>query len=107
MDNALTLKVAGILEDVPGNSDFPLGVVSSYEGFKKCSAYFYTTGWGNTMSNQQVYMLLPANVSADNSNKQLVQFSKKHYSEDKTSIRTNFLQPLSEIHFDNRFGKFR
>ena len=40
LDNALTLKVAGILEDVPGNSDFPLGVVGSYEGFKKCRCLF-------------------------------------------------------------------
>jgi predicted permease len=106
LDNTLTLKVAGILEDVPGNSDFPLGVVGSYEGFKKCSAYPYTTDWGNTTSNEQVYMQLPENVSADNINKQLLQFSKKHYREDKMSIRTNFLQSLSEIHFDNRFENF-
>src|SRR5690242_654118 len=34
LDNALTLKVAGILEDVPAHSDFPLGIVTSYITFK-------------------------------------------------------------------------
>jgi len=104
MDNALTLKVAGILEDVPAHSDFPLGVVTSYITFKNSKAYNYTTDWGNTTSNEQLYVLLPKNVSADNINKQLLGFEKKHHSGDRESKRINFLQPLSEIHFDNRFG---
>lgn len=106
LDNAVTLKVAGILEDVPANSDFPLGVVTSYVTIKSTKVYNYTTDWGNTTSNEQLYVLLPKNVSADNINKQLIQFGEKHYEKDRNSKRIHFLQPLSELHFDNRFGNF-
>ncbi len=105
LDNAVTVKVAGILEDIPANTDFPLGIVTSYETYKNTpSVYNYTTEWGRTTSNFQLFMLLSPNVSADRINTQLARFSKKHYSEDKTAKRLNFLQPLSEVHFDNRFG---
>jgi predicted permease len=106
LDNTLTLKVAGILEDVPANSDFPLGVVTSYISLKNTDFYNYSTDWGRTTSNQQVYVRLPENLPAENINKQLLQFSNKHYQEDKSNERISFLQPLRDIHFDNRFGNF-
>ncbi|HYK47352.1 MAG TPA: ABC transporter permease, partial [Parafilimonas sp.] len=106
LDNTLTLEVAAILEDVPANSDFPLGMVTSYVSLKNTEFYGYSTDWGRTTSNEQVYVKLPGNVSAENINNQLLQFGKKHYREDKSNERTNFLQPLSQIHFDDRFGNF-
>lgn len=46
LDNAITVKVAGILEDVPGNTDFPLGIVTSFETVKSSGGvYFYTKDW--------------------------------------------------------------
>lgn len=106
LDNLLTLKVAGVLEDIPANSDFPLGVVTSYITFKSVKAYNYTTDWGNTTSNEQLFVLLPKNVSARTIDQQLITFGKKHYEKDKANNRLHFLQPLSEVHFDNRFGNF-
>ncbi len=107
LDNAVTVKVAGILQDPPANTDFSLGIVTSYETAKaNADTYGYTTDWGNTTSNFQVYMLLPEHVSADRVNAQFAQFSRQQYKEEKTSKRTSFLQPLSEVHFDNRFGSF-
>src|SRR6266487_1945554 len=76
LDNAITLKVAGILEDVPANSDFPFAVVTSYETLKSYpDVYGYTTTWGRTTSSNQVFMLLPATESADKINVQVKQFS--------------------------------
>lgn len=106
LDNAVTLKVAGILEDVRANSDFPLSVVTSYITFKNNSTYNYSDNWGRTTSDEQVYVRLPQNVSSDNINKQLIQFARKHYEKNNNSERINFLQPLSEIHFDDRFSNF-
>jgi predicted permease len=51
-------------------------------------------------------MLLPENTSAEKINQQLLQFSKQNYKQDLASRKTNFLQPLSVLHFDNRFGNF-
>jgi len=108
LDNAITVKVSGILEDHPANTDFPLGIVTSLVTAEaNAKVYGYTTDWGNTTSNFQVFMLLPRNVSPANVNMQLAQFSKKHYNYgDKSSVRTNSLLPLSEIHFDKRFENF-
>src|SRR5215470_15997800 len=34
LDNTATVKIAGVLENIPANTDFPLGVVASYETMK-------------------------------------------------------------------------
>ncbi len=107
LDNAVTVKVSGILNDPPANTDFPLGIITSLETAKaNAGIYGYTTDWGNTTSNFQLFMLLPRNVSQAEVNNRLAQFSKKYYSDDKSSVRTNFLQPLGNIHFDKRFENF-
>ncbi len=107
LDNAVTVKVAGIIKDVPVNTDFPLAIITSYETAKANSnVYFYSKEWGATTSNFQVFMLLPKNVSADKINTQLLSFSEKHFGDRKRAKRTNFLQPLSDVHFDQRFENF-
>ncbi|MGH2646418.1 MAG: ABC transporter permease, partial [Ginsengibacter sp.] len=110
LDNAITVKVAGILENIPGNTDFPLSVVTSFETVKaNASTYLYSTDWGRTTSDFQIFMRLPSNVSSQKINAQLVAFSNKNYNyntKGKNSTRLNFLQPLSEVHFDNRFSNF-
>ena len=107
LDNAVTVRVAGILEDIPVNTDFPLAIVTSYETAKSSNGtYFYSTDWGATTSNFQLFMLLPKGVSADKINDQLLAFSKKTYSNRSRTVRTNFLQPLSELHFDKRVEGF-
>ena len=107
LDNAVTVKVGGILKDVPVNTDFPLSIVTSYETAKANSnVYFYSKEWGATSSNFQVFVLLPKNIPAYNINSQLLAFSDKHYGDRKRARRTNFLQPLSDVHFDQRFENF-
>jgi predicted permease len=105
LDNKAVVKVAGILQDVPANTDFPLRIVTSFETAKaNAETYNYTTEWGSTTSNFQLFMLLPENVSAATVNAYLKNFISRHDNGDRTSKRINFLQPLSNIHFDNRFG---
>jgi predicted permease len=107
LDNAVTVRVAGILEDPPANTDFPLAIVNSLQTAKSNGdTYFYSTEWGATTSNFQVFMLLPEGVTAGEINSQLAAFSKKNYSERSRSVRTNLLQPLSELHYDKRVEIF-
>ncbi|MEO6837561.1 MAG: ABC transporter permease [Ginsengibacter sp.] len=106
LDNANIVKVAGILKDPPANSDFPLRIVTSMETAKANATYSdYAKDWGSTSSDFQLFMLIPKNVSIKNINQQLLAFSKKNYNSKRITI-TNFLQPLSEIHFDKRFSNF-
>lgn len=107
LDNLVTVKVAGILEDVPVHTDFPLAIITSFETMKAGNGrWFYTSSWGGITSNFQVYMLLPENISQKTVDAQLLAFSKKHYNDKKRSIRTHLLQPLSEMHFDKRVETF-
>ena len=109
LDNIATVKVAAILKDPPVNSDFPLGIVTSYETAKaNASTYRYFDDWHTTSSNFEVFMLLPKNISIHNIDQQLISFNEKYNKNRKgaNSIRSNFLQPLSEIHFDKRFSNF-
>ena len=105
VDNAVNLKVAGVIEDPAENSDFPIRIAASYETMKKSLLNGYTTDWGSTSSNHQVYVLLPPTVSAKNIDTRLLKFGDKYYQKRATK-RTNFLQPLSEVHFDTRFSNF-
>jgi predicted permease len=107
LDNKISLKVSGVLENVPANSDFPLDALISLKTAEKDGPYYYYfDNWNSTSSSFQVYALLPEHMRADNMNKQLLTFSKEHYSDKGNSERTNFLQPLSKLHFDNRFEMF-
>ncbi|MEO6229450.1 MAG: ABC transporter permease [Ferruginibacter sp.] len=110
LDNSITVKVAGVLADVPANSDFPLGVLISFETLKANGEnYNYQAdGWGSTSSNFQIYAQLPPTVKVAAIDKELIKFSEAHYSNEQfgASKKTNFLQPLSQLHFDTRFEGF-
>ena len=105
MDNQINLKVGGIIEDTPPNSDLPLKVLVSFNTWKRYPKdYYYHPDWHNLSSNHQVFMELPANESAEKINKQLETFYNKHTGEKGRNTKINFLQPLGDMHFDTRFG---
>ncbi|MET0466334.1 MAG: ABC transporter permease [Chitinophagaceae bacterium] len=108
LDNAITVKVAGILKDVPGNSDFPFKVVTSFVTAKNNSGVSgYDARWGSTTSNYQVFVRKPDNMPEAQLATALAAFSKKHFPDapGKTK-REVFLQSLSQIHFDTRVENF-
>lgn len=107
LDNAIPLKVAGILRDVPLNTDFPLGIMISYGTLNSNGdKYNFHGDWNTLSSNFQVFALLPKNVKESDINKRLASFSAEHYHDKRSSARLNFLQPLSDVHFDKRFDVF-
>jgi len=107
-DNTATMKIEGVVE-VPAHTDFPIRIVGSYETMKNHSqTYGYTDRWGSVTSSFQAFMLLPPKVSAESINKRLITFSNEHYNADKKDIfkTYQFLQPLSDIHFNTKLGNF-
>jgi putative ABC transport system permease protein len=102
-----TVKVAGILDDVPGNSDFPLKIVTSFQTLKaNAGPRGFPDRWGAVTSNFQLFMLLPENISPVKMNAQLTAFSRKRYPNNHDLSNLNYLQPLRELHFDNRYDNF-
>ncbi|WP_431199062.1 ABC transporter permease [Mucilaginibacter sp. P25] len=108
MDNLLTLKVAGVIKDVPPNTDLPLKVLISYITWKKNpKSYHYAYTWDETSSDCQVYIKFPANVLQSSIESQMLSFSEKQFNSDsKRAARKRYAvaQPLSAIHFDTSFG---
>ncbi|MES2849631.1 MAG: ABC transporter permease [Bacteroidota bacterium] len=98
------LAVAAVFEDMPQNTDFPFKLVASYEGFTMHDNTWPLDDWGANTSNHQVYAKLPANADIMAMNKQLDVFEKKYNSGNRATTRTHFLQPLKNIHFDERFA---
>ncbi|MEP6712017.1 MAG: ABC transporter permease [Ferruginibacter sp.] len=105
IDNAgYDLQVAAVFKDVPENSDFPFKMVASYESFVTHNETGWPlTDWGANTSNHQVYAVLPKDENTAAANKQLALFEKKYNNTKRQNTRSHFLQPLKNIHFDERF----
>lgn len=107
LDNIVLLKVSGIIEDAPNNTDFPFEAFISYESYKaNARTYFYSPEWGSLSSNHQVYVKLKPGISAASLKTPMEAFVKKNFGEGKRKKRTQVLQPLSEMHYDFRYGTF-
>jgi putative ABC transport system permease protein len=103
MDNLNTLLVAGIIQNPPGNSDFQFRAVAAYPVIKSNAYYPYSRDWGNTSSNEQLYVLLSAGESVSAINRSLEKFSRDQFPHgNRGRKRTIFLRPLSGLHFDTR-----
>lgn len=104
--NKTTYKIAGIVDNPPVNSDFPLQFIASYATLRQRDIANNMTDWVSTYGGANTFVVLPDNLSPDNFNKLLVSFNKKYkpaeYAKDGIIV-----QPLSEIHYDNRFGNYR
>src|SRR6266404_570744 len=102
-NNRDVLKVTGILENVPENTDLQLKVVIAF-GTGYTADFAKSSNWDGTQSSYGCYILLPANVSASSFNTQLRSFSKKMKSpENKDS---HIIQPLAKIHYDTKTSDF-
>ncbi|HXL58630.1 MAG TPA: FtsX-like permease family protein, partial [Chitinophagaceae bacterium] len=104
-DNNELLRINGILENPPVNTDFQLKIVISYPSLESTD-YFKRAGtdWGSISSRSQCYILLPQNLSAAKMNAQLLAFRKKYLHDDNTDYYV--LQPLNDIHFNANYGNF-
>jgi putative ABC transport system permease protein len=101
----LAIKVTGILENVPVNSDFPLKIVMSYPTLNNTGVKSNLNDWVSTFSNAYTFVQFPASYSPQQFDATLDAFVKKHkpadYIKDGLTI-----QPLTEMHYDDRFGNF-
>jgi len=104
LDNIMLLKVSGVIENAPLNSDMNMSMFISYESFKTNTDNFgYSKDWGNLSSNHQIFVLLPKNTSVASIQSQMPAFVKKYYKQ-KDNRKTETLQPFSDIHFDAGYG---
>ncbi|GAB3644144.1 ABC transporter permease [Spirosoma arcticum] len=107
INNKFTMRVGGILADLPQNTSFPLNIVISYETKRRdFTGSFGVTSfddWYSSSSNDQLFVRLPAHFTAAQADVLLSTFSRKHYNGLREK-RVHFLSPLADVHHDERFG---
>ena len=103
VNNENTVKIAGILADVPPNTGFPFKLVISYgSGFT--NRFLHSTNFDGTSSSNGCFVLLSPNASAKAFNNELIAYSKKVKSAGNKDVQT--IQPLKDVHFDTQSGDY-
>ena len=100
LENQFNLKVTGVVKDPPANSSQPFVFLVSYETVKAdalAHAGIYSINGGTA------YIVLPPKYDAQQLQRKMPGFVTKNWGAD-ISRETSFLvQPLKEIHFDQRY----
>ena len=100
--DGVPVKVTGILNDIPPNTDFPLKAVLSYSSLK---SYMDFNNWGNISDGNYCFVQLGEGQDTGRLMPQLDAFVDK-YIKPVNPNYTLHLQPLSEIHYDARFQNY-
>ncbi|MDP4264624.1 MAG: ABC transporter permease [Bacteroidota bacterium] len=102
-DDSVKATVTGIVKDIDEVTDFTfkefISLSTPLEDLKKDDQ------WGSVTSSSQFFVKLDKGIDPKTINSQLAALRKKH--EKKAYLPTDhFLQPLSDIHFNNDFDAF-
>ncbi len=95
-----TVQVTGVIEDPQVNTHLPLIFLVSWETIRKERE---TTNFNNIPGGSYAYMLLPENYPVEKVKERIPQFLKKNWGEETAKEATLPLQPLHDIHFDQRY----
>jgi len=96
------IKVVGILNNPPANTDFPLSVVVSYATLTHS---IDMSDWGSISDDNYCFVQLNTDDLQNHFDKLLAGFTAKHI----TPVNPGYdlsLQPLNEMHYDKRYGNF-
>jgi len=95
-----TVKVTGIIENPPANTDFPLGLVMSY-----ATMGLQENDWVGVSDNNYCFVQLQPGVKPAQLSPLLSGFIQKHVPAENAGYNL-VLQPLKQLHFDDRLTNF-
>lgn len=104
LNNSKDLKVTGVMEDAPANTNFPFEILISYATIKNDKE---SQGWRSIYSDDQCYVMLKEGANPDEINNQFPDLIKKYQGEESALEIKRWLQPLSDISYDSRFSNYR
>jgi len=103
--NTIPLQVAAVVENAPQNSNFPYHLLVSFPTLEANPSLFDydADDWNSISSSFQTYVLLDPKENVAAFGRQLDGLTKKYF-EGRGRGRFLHLQPLSDVHFDTRYG---
>jgi putative ABC transport system permease protein len=100
VNHRVLVKVAGILQDPPPNTDFPIGVVVSLSTLTDAHMIgSAATDWSSINGGTQCYVLLKPGTSMPALERSIDQTARAHQP-DKNSKSGAGLQALGDMHYD-------
>jgi putative ABC transport system permease protein len=96
-------KIAAVVSDPPNNTDLPFTLYLSYETIRKENE---EKGWGGIWSDEHCYFLLKEGEPISKLESRMADFYKKYNPGENYDNQQFILQPLSDIHFDDRYGNY-
>jgi ABC-type antimicrobial peptide transport system permease subunit len=102
LNNEHDLKVTGVIDDVPGNTHLPFLFAVSFETTKQ-DVQGIMSDFKGIMDGAFAYILIPENYSIAQLQRKMPGFIKKNWGENVAQEVRLPLQPLKDIHFDQRY----
>lgn len=104
VNNELLITIVGIVKDLPTTTDFKSEIFVSYATFNLYMPWLASENfWRGISGNLQCYLVLDSPASIPEVEKVLSYYAKEYPLSSKTES-TYRLQPLSDIHFNARYG---
>lgn len=98
------MTITGILKDLPPNTDIKPEIFVSYSSFKEFNPWMASEdAWGGITGGMYCFTLLREGVDPEEVEAALAPLVKR-FRPDSKNVHHYKLQPLSEIHFDDRYG---
>lgn len=102
--NNYRFEVTGVIEDPRENTDFPIKFYSSHHSLNVHGEARENNSWQSFSTETESYVKLASGVEAGDVNQQLETLTVKYQGENEAEVIDYLLQPLSDVHFDTRFG---
>lgn len=106
-ENKTDLKVTGIIENTPANTDIPMKLIVSFATLRAKGSDYYGNlhDWVSTFGDNSCFVILPDNMSQAQFDQNLKAFVKKHkpayYIKDGLQ-----LQPLKDMHYNTEVNVY-
>ncbi|WP_121808133.1 ABC transporter permease [Mucilaginibacter kameinonensis] len=107
-ENRRDLKVTGILEDTPVNTDFPLKLAISWITLvdKGGDLSGNAQDWISTFSDKNCYVALPQGMNEKQLNTELASLAKKHIPAPYNKNEIFQLQALADMHYNTEVNVY-
>lgn len=108
LENAINLTVTAVIEDPPLQTDLPFQLMVYYPELGKINDYFREgKDWEVNSSETNCYVLIESENQVTSLLEQFPAFIDKYRGANTSDRDHYYLQRLSEVHFDPRFGNFQ
>ncbi|MCF6405154.1 ABC transporter permease [Chitinophaga filiformis] len=101
LDNSYQLTVTGVIKDLPPNTGMTFGFLASFatveKEMKDAMGEFYAIVGGNT------FIVVPPHYDIKKIESRMPGFIKQNWGADIAAEAKLLLQPLKEVHFDQRY----